>query len=229
MKKKRNIILCVISIIITVIFIIWYELCHYETYIGVICTIDDTEIGIIGTNQEQYIVVVKNVFCKDNEGKSIKITDLQVGDTIYIVNRKGFSTMLSPPTLSNIKYMQLLGSNLQTLSKNLSFISLDDSEEYLLSDLEWLKILHFLNGISFDSVTTGDILYPDKKYIPKGTSNYEFRDETEQIHEIIIEVYDDEIHVIINSYSDYSQSVTKIYDERVGQFKELINNIKNNN
>ncbi len=195
-----------------------------EEHIGVISTINDTRIDIIGTNQERYSFYLGNEVYKDNK---IDKSDLKVGDTIHIVNKKGAVESRYPIRLPNVKSVQFLGRNLQTLSENLMLISLDNSEEYILSDLEWVSILNILDSINLNNDNISTDLSKENKYVPQGISNYQYKNKSDNITETVIEIYSNEIHIVRNDYLVYKQIVTKLNNERYNQLINLLEQCKN--
>lgn len=215
MKKKFYIILSIIfAIIALVIYLLW----SYESHTGVINTIDTSSITIIGINGEKYILSLKNIICTDDKWKMLRISDLKIGDTIHIINKKGTIEGSYPTKIPNVKYIKLIGRNLQTISKRLCLVSLNSFKEYSPTDEEWINILDILDA-TYDEQETVKV---ESTYVPKGNVNYQCKNNNGEKYKTIIEVFDNEIYIIRSFYLDNTQLRTKVDNEKYVQLKNIL-------
>jgi hypothetical protein len=102
-KKTKIIILISILLIIAMLMFGFYILCQFEDYTVIIRRIEEDNIlvespqTIIKTTEngitelqypKYYIFSAKDVSIKDSNGHKISVSELKVGDTIYIINKK---------------------------------------------------------------------------------------------------------------------------------------------
>lgn len=143
-KKKKTKIIIVISILLIIAILILgvNELSKYKTFTATIINIEDETIVVDcssdlipyvlyeGSSEEKYghkvsiedniyvtakyRVYTNNVVIRDSDGHKIGISELEVGDSIMIINRKGgekVDLVSYPESLDNIKLIKVLNKS----------------------------------------------------------------------------------------------------------------------
>lgn len=233
MKRKIILIICIVILIVLIILFASFISFQYETYIGVVTSIDNAQFIITTPDLCKYSIYTDNLIVTDSQGKKIDVSHLKIGDTVSIITKKGNTIDFVPTPLFNVKSVKFLGNNLYTLSQTLSLISLNSSEELILSDLDWLFISYLFESADFDSTYTKKELSKGNEYhyTPNGYSSYQYINKknfnNQHILMQIIEIHENEIHLIINS-NNLIQRDIKITDERCDKLKNVLQKYENN-
>ena len=90
MKKKTKILIAIIGVLLIGVLIIFTinELSKYTTYIAEITEIEGKRIIVIDTENIKYQLYTNNIKIKNDNGQTIDISDLNIGDNIKMKHRK---------------------------------------------------------------------------------------------------------------------------------------------
>ena len=112
MKKKTKILIAIIGVLLIGVLIIFAinELSKYTTYIAEITEIEGRRIIVIDTENIKYQLYTNNIKIKNDNGQTIEISDLNIGDNIKIITKKGMerSIAMTPTLLQNVKLIKVL-------------------------------------------------------------------------------------------------------------------------
>lgn len=112
MKKKTKILIAIIGVLLIGVLIIFTinELSKYTTYIAEITEIEGKRIIVIDTENIKYQLYTNNIKIKNDNGQTIDISDLNIGDNIKIITKKGMerAIAMTPTLLQNVKLIKVL-------------------------------------------------------------------------------------------------------------------------
>ena len=112
MKKKTKILIAIIGVLLIGVLIIFTinELSKYTTYIAEITEIEGKRIIVIDTENIKYQLYTNNIKIKNEYGKNIDISNLNIGDNIKIIIKDEIKRdiAMTPTLLQNVKLIKVL-------------------------------------------------------------------------------------------------------------------------
>ena len=128
MEKKIKIFIVIIGILLIGIAAVFTinELSKYTVYEAIITEIEDKRIIVRDTSNKIYQLYTNNIKIENNNGKTIDISNLNIGDNIKIITKDEIvkDIAMTPTLLQNVKLIKVLENNFDnSINKDNKFIS----------------------------------------------------------------------------------------------------------